>query len=114
MKQCTGCGKYNNEALGLNKNGKPYLACCPDNNYVEVEHMTPKEKAEELFDKFRVKVHDRDGTSAMNGFEAKQCALIAVDEILQSLGHKKLSDSPYTTLEARQYYVQVKQEIENL
>jgi hypothetical protein len=44
--------------------------------------MTPKEKAQELFDKFRVKVHDRDGTSAMNGFEAKQCALIAVDEIL--------------------------------
>jgi hypothetical protein len=44
--------------------------------------MTPKEKAEELFDKFRVKVLDRDGTSAMNGFEAKQCALIAVDEIL--------------------------------
>ncbi len=29
--------------------------------------MTPKEKAQELFDKFRVKVHDRDGTSAMNG-----------------------------------------------
>jgi hypothetical protein len=46
--------------------------------------------------------------------DAKQCALIAVDEILQSLGHKKLSDSPYTTLEARQYYVQVKQEIEKL
>jgi len=76
--------------------------------------MTPKEKATKLFDKFRVKVHDRDGTSAMNGFEAKQCALIAVDEILESLGYKKLSDSPYTTLEARQYYVQVKQEIENL
>jgi hypothetical protein len=76
--------------------------------------MTTKEKAEELFDKFRVKVHDRDGTSAMNGFEAKQCALIAVDEILESLGYKSLSDSPYTTLEARQYYVQVKQEIKKL
>jgi len=45
--------------------------------------MTPKEKAIELFDKFRVKVHDRDGTSAMNGFEAIQCALIAVDEIIK-------------------------------
>jgi hypothetical protein len=44
--------------------------------------MTPKEKAEELVDKFHMKVLDRDGTSAMNGFEVKQCALIAVDEIL--------------------------------
>jgi hypothetical protein len=39
MKQCTGCGKYNTEPLGLNKNGEPYLACCPDNNYVEVNDM---------------------------------------------------------------------------
>jgi hypothetical protein len=44
--------------------------------------MTPKEKAIELVDKFHMKVLDRDGTSAMNGFEVKQCALIAVDEIL--------------------------------
>ena len=45
--------------------------------------MTPKEKAQELIDKFHIKVHDREGTSAMNEFEAKQCALIAVDEILE-------------------------------
>ena len=68
--------------------------------------MTPKEKAEELLSKYYFKVQ----TLA----KQKQCALIAVDEILQSLGYKSLSDSPYTTLEARQYYVQVKQEIENL
>ena len=67
--------------------------------------MTPKEKAQELLDKMAFEVCKTD---------AKQCALIAVDEILQSLGHKKLSDSPYTTLEARQYYVEVKQEIEAL
>lgn len=36
MKQCTGCGRYDNEPIGLNKNGNPYLACCHDNNYVEV------------------------------------------------------------------------------
>ena len=36
MKQCTGCGRYDNEPIGLNNNGNPYLACCPDNNYVEV------------------------------------------------------------------------------
>jgi hypothetical protein len=67
--------------------------------------MTPKEKAIELVNKMAFEVCKTD---------AKQCALIAVNEILQSLGHKKLSDSPYTTLEARQYYVQVKQEIEAL
>jgi hypothetical protein len=67
------------------------------------KQMTPKEKAKEL--KYK-----------MENFTIypKRCALIAVEEILKSLGHKKLSDSPYITLEARQYYVQVKQEIEKL
>ena len=75
--------------------------------------MTPKEKAQELVHKF---CSTTEGLykSKKNIKNAKQCALIAVDEILESLGYKKLSDSPYTTLEARQYYVQVKQEIENL
>ena len=68
--------------------------------------MTPKEKAKELYNK----MYDY----SLFEEEAKQCALIAVDEILEALGYKSLSDSPYTTLEARQYYVQVKQEIENL
>ena len=72
--------------------------------------MTPKEKAKELVEKMII-YHSPDDKD----YEAaKDCALIAVDEILESLGYKKLSDSPYTTLEARQYYVQVKQEIENL
>ena len=39
MKQCKGCGRYDSEPLGFNKNGNPYLACCPDNNYVEVNDM---------------------------------------------------------------------------
>jgi hypothetical protein len=68
--------------------------------------MTPKEKAEELFDKFRVKVYDRDGTSAMNGFEAKQCALIAVDEIIITLAE---DINPLVN-----YWFKVKLEIENL
>jgi hypothetical protein len=74
--------------------------------------MTPKEKAIELIDKFKLKQNFF--TNSFIKTTAKECALIAVDEILESLGYKKLSDSPYTTLEARQYYVQVKQEIENL
>jgi hypothetical protein len=71
--------------------------------------MTPKEKAKQLVDKF---------DNAMEFYTparyAKQCALIAVDEILTSLSYKSLNDSPYTTLEARQFYVRVKQEIEKL
>jgi hypothetical protein len=39
MRQCTGCGRYDSEPLGFNKNGNPYLACCPDNNYVEVNDI---------------------------------------------------------------------------
>lgn len=34
FKMCTGCGRLDNEPLGLNKNGEPYLACCPDNHYI--------------------------------------------------------------------------------
>jgi hypothetical protein len=43
--------------------------------------MTPKEKAKELFDKFipLVDIDVRDSNSEINN--AKQCALIAVDEI---------------------------------
>ena len=78
--------------------------------------MTPKEKAEKLFNKFIIidDLSDSTGNSLYFNAHAKQCALIAVDEILEALGYKSLSDSPYTTLEARQYYVQVKQEIEKL
>ena len=66
--------------------------------------MTPKEKAKQLIELFTFSCRDCDNS--------KISALIAVDEILEALGYKSLSDSPYTTLEARQYYVQVKQEIQ--
>ena len=37
VKKCTGCGRLNTEQpLGLNKKGEPYLACCPDNNYIDI------------------------------------------------------------------------------
>ena len=71
--------------------------------------MTPQEKAEELVDKFHIKVLDRDGTSAMNEFEAKQCALIAVNEILHALEYKPTHN--YVEL---RFYEEVKQEIEKL
>lgn len=34
---CSGCGKYNIEPLGVNRNGEPFMACCPDSSYNEVE-----------------------------------------------------------------------------
>ena len=56
--------------------------------------MTPKEKAKELIDKM---LNETDLVSA------KQCALIAVDEILKT--------NPY---KARNYWHEVKTEIEKL
>ena len=84
--------------------------------------MTPKEKAEELVDKFYQTTPNEYFVNEPIGIkgryksweQAKQCALIAVDEIREALIYGKLDDSPYTSLEARQFYLQVKQEIKNL
>lgn len=77
--------------------------------------MTPKEKAIQLIDKFKIGDVVTEKLQIVNiNIYSKLFALRAVDEILEALGYKSLSDSPYTTLEARQYYVQVKQEIEAL
>ena len=63
--------------------------------------MTPKERAEELVGKFYFLVQTKE--------EQKQCALIAVDEILNALSYKVSSN-----FEEIQYYVEVKQEIEKI
>jgi hypothetical protein len=68
--------------------------------------MTPKEKAEELILKYlRV---DNDTKEWFHKGIAKQCALIAVDEILNNDGFTR-HDNLLT-----EYWNQVKQEIENL
>ena len=74
--------------------------------------MTPKEKAEELIRKYyRWGLH-KDGQS-LSWLESKECALIAVDEILQNvyddhatIGRQNLTD--------KEYWTEVKQEIEKL
>jgi hypothetical protein len=66
--------------------------------------MTPKEKAIELVDKF---MPHSSGNS--NNNEAKQCALIAVDELIMEK-NKWENGSFYTS----KYWDYVKQEIENL
>jgi hypothetical protein len=65
--------------------------------------MTPKEKAEELFNKYCIYLragllYDDEARE-----DAKQCALIAVDEILEEC-----------VLERDWYWEEVKQEIEKL
>jgi hypothetical protein len=62
--------------------------------------MTPKEKAEELFDRYETLGKDFTRGVSMREF-AKQCALIAVDEIQKILYSQKttLSISAYKNVE---------------
>jgi len=66
--------------------------------------MTPKEKASELIVDFQLKCKTLDYQ------EAKQCALIAVDELISS--HNKWDDYAQTNSEEYYYWQEVKQEIE--
>lgn len=66
--------------------------------------MTPKEKAEELIDKF-ANAKSEDGYINTNKYRHKQCALITVDEVLSV---------PYLLKSEKYFYTQVKQEIENI
>ena len=69
--------------------------------------MIPKEKAKELVDKFRMNVLDYE-QSGLNTFKAKQCALIAVDEILELICCMDGKEH------WQEFYEQVKHEIEKL
>ena len=64
--------------------------------------MTPQEKAKELVDKMYATQGPENGITE---HEAKQCALIAVDEIIKNGFNPQLQYN---------YWQEVKQEIENL
>lgn len=72
--------------------------------------MSPQEKAEELVDKYYVTIvsflNDR-----MKNTNAKQCALIAVNEILQAIGY---CEDPESNYNVDCYWADVKQEINKL
>ena len=70
--------------------------------------MTAKEKSEELVNNFRLNVLDYEG-SGLNTYKAKQCALIAVDEILNSP-----KDGYVHFQDVIKYWQEVKSEIEKL
>jgi hypothetical protein len=64
--------------------------------------MTPKEKAEELVDKFDKAVNTH------SNYPLKKCALIAVDEIISFIEDDRIG------FNWKDYYIEVKQEIEKL
>lgn len=68
--------------------------------------LTPKQKAKEIFDKMYF-VEDPMGKYPMCFDTAKQCALIAVDEILQS--HYVLLTGVKTSI--YEYWQEVKEEL---
>ncbi|CAB4204014.1 hypothetical protein UFOVP1384_19 [uncultured Caudovirales phage] len=70
--------------------------------------MTPKEKAKELYLRYTDALNIRDLQTTANPF-AKQCVLIAVDEILEIELLVESVDDYYL-----RYWQEVKQEIENL
>ena len=75
--------------------------------------MTPKEKAKDLFNKIGKSISkpQKSGGSRFNIQMCKQCALIAVDEIIDTFIPKTKPD--FTCYEI-EYWKEVKQEIENL
>ena len=71
--------------------------------------MTPQEKAKELVELFWTEVEDNDcSTRKMSFSQAKQCALIAVDEILGAI--KEIFET-LDTIEEKKYWQEVKQEL---
>lgn len=76
--------------------------------------MTPKEKAYELFDIMSSQTYSYQpyagahyNDEEIGGEAGKKCALIAVDEILNAI-------KPFGQLLGKDYWEQVKQEIEKL
>ena len=67
--------------------------------------LTPKEKAKELIEKYQF-VEIANYTSM---FEVKECALIAVDEIIDALDFNQWQNAKQIN-----YWQEIKQEIEKL
>ena len=66
-----------------------------------------KEKAKELVDKF---LNEQNNTEEIS--EAKQCALICVDEILENITEEVMTYKPF--MMNTDYWQEVKQEINKL
>ena len=75
--------------------------------------MTPKEKAKDLVSKF---IHLTKQITGANGtiYNSKQCALIAVDEILEEISEVLMVTASSYVVEHIVFWQEVKQEIEKL
>jgi hypothetical protein len=78
--------------------------------------MTPKEKANALIKKMLSKSPNiQDGVSIIDTIQAKLCAIIAIDEIIQELEYlKHTEDCNEDVFDSYQYYEKVKLELEKL
>lgn len=74
--------------------------------------MTPQEKAEELVDQMYYQIFDQRTPDTWN--KSKQCALVAVSNILNNFGPLTDGKSHYCDYATIKYYEQVKEEIEKL
>ena len=70
--------------------------------------MTPKEKAEDLFNHMSC-FHITD--NRVNRYASKQCALIAVDELIEEQRIEEYNNGTWHRLN---YWIEVKEEIEKL
>ena len=80
--------------------------------------MTPKDKAQELVDKFK---HNTRAFNETNGWEdtlhnAKECALIAVNEVLNMVNYQVMFIDLKSTdvIYSYEYWEQVKEQINQL
>lgn len=73
--------------------------------------LTPKEKAQELVDKM-CNIEERFGSVGI--YEGKECALIAVDEIIKLYNPENYGLEMDTAFESIYYWQEVKKEIEKL
>jgi hypothetical protein len=73
--------------------------------------MTPKEKAKELWTTYRFALSIKNAPlGEQKDLIAKQCALIAVDEIMKAVGWEEME----LGVDRDNYWEEVKQEIEKL
>jgi hypothetical protein len=72
--------------------------------------MTPKEKAEELFEKYFNIIDNSHPLTDIN-ISAKQCAFIAVDEIIEEVAESADDEVKFMRII---YWERVKREIEKL
>ena len=76
--------------------------------------MIPKEKAKELVYNFEMVERSKEWEDSINLFEAKQCALFSVNEIIAALGSNRIIYGSEYRNEETDYWETVKEEINKL